>query len=215
MRKFCFLCGKKTSRLIKGYCEECYNKEFKLIELPKEVSLKVCRHCSKIEEKNKWKDISPEEFVIKNEVKILGKNVKLEIKREEDVLIISAIGNLEKSEKIKREVYEVVLKIKKSVCPFCSKKGRYFESVMQLRGNFSDKEINFIKKVLDASENTFYNIKKVKKGIDIYINRKFVAKRISKIVSRKYKCEVVKSFELITRKEGKNIYKNVILLRFQ
>ena len=55
--KFCFLCGKKTEKLIEGYCEECYNKEFKLIEAPKEISFIICSRCNRIKYKNKWKDI--------------------------------------------------------------------------------------------------------------------------------------------------------------
>ncbi len=212
-RKFCFLCGKETEKLIEGYCEECYNKKFSLIELPKEISVKICRKCFKIEEKNKWKKISIEDFV-KEKIKILGKNVKLNIKKENDFLSISAIGKLEKSRKIKKENYKIILKIEKKVCPFCSKKGRYFESVIQLRGNISDEKINFIKKLLNSEKDIYFDTKKVKGGIDIFINRKFVAKRLAKIVSKKYKCKVIRSFELITRKEGKNIYKNVILLRF-
>jgi NMD protein affecting ribosome stability and mRNA decay len=30
--------GKKTEKLIDGYCEKCYNKEFNLIEVPKEIT---------------------------------------------------------------------------------------------------------------------------------------------------------------------------------
>jgi len=214
--KFCFLCGKKSEKLIEGYCEECYNKQFQLIEVPKEIDVTLCSKCGLVKERNKWKDIGIEDF-IKNKIKIIGKDVEIRIERN-DTFEIHAKGYLNNSKKLKEEVQEIVVNENKIVCPNCFKRfGGYSEAILQLRGNITNEILNFVDDqiVSDFLKNKkiFYRIKEVKGGFDLYINNKSLARKIAIILKNKYKAEVKKSFKLVTRKQGRDIYKNIILIR--
>jgi len=209
--KFCFICGKKTENLINGYCEECYNKKFQLIKVPEEINVTICNKCNKIKEKNIWKDIEIDEF-LRNKIKVLGKDVKLKIE-ENDVLKVYAKGFLEGSENLKQEVHEVKLKIKKEVCLECSRKySDYYEALIQIRGSLTNDDINSIDDIILIRKG-FYRIKEVKDGYDFFISNKFLAEKITEFLKKKYKAEIKKSYKLVTSKQGKNIYRNIILVR--
>jgi nonsense-mediated mRNA decay protein 3 len=205
--KFCFVCGKKTEKLIEGYCEDCYNKSFNLIQLPDRLAVFCCSKCGKIREKNSWKDIEIEKL-IKNSVKALGKNVKIEITGNK----IFVTGNLKTSKKAKEEVHELNIKIIKILCPECSRRcGGYYEAIIQLRGNISEEILNFIDK--EIKEKSFYKIEPVKEGFNLYIENKNIANQIADKLKRIYRLKVKKSFKLYTKKEGKDVYKSVFSVK--
>ncbi len=209
--KFCFICGKKTEKLIKGYCEECYNKKFQLIEIPKEIFVTICTKCNKIKEKNMWKDIEIDEF-LRNKIKILGKDIKIRFEIN-DALKVYAKGFLEGSKNLKEEFYEVKLKINKQVCLECSRKfGEYYEAIIQIRGNLTNDDINSIDDIVLMGKG-FYRIKEVKGGYDLFISNKSLAEKITEFLRKKYKAEIKKSYKLVTSKQGKDIYRNIILVR--
>ena len=209
--KFCFLCGKKTENLINGYCEECYKKKFQLIEVPEEITVAVCKKCNKIKEKNVWKDIEIEK-ILRDKIKILGKNVRIKIE-ENDNLKIYAKGLLKGSKGLKEEIHEVKVKIKKENCPDCSKKsGKYYESVIQVRGCLTNDDINSIDDIVLA-RGGFYRVEEVKGGYDFFISSKSLAKKITEFLRKKYKTKVKKSFKLVTKQEGKDIYRDTALVR--
>lgn len=207
--KFCFLCGKKTEKLIKGYCEECYNEKFQLIKIPEKISLTICVKCNLIKYKNKWKSIKD---VIRNKIEVVGKNVGIEIE-ENDVISIHASGFLKDSKKPKEEIHEIKLKLRKTVCLSCSRKyGDYYEAILQLRGKISNDIIDFIDDQVIIKK-SFYRAENVKGGLNLYLKNKSLANKIANDLKEKYNAEIKKSFKLVTKKEGRNIYRNVILIR--
>lgn len=209
--KFCFLCGKKTEKLSKGYCEECYNKKFQLIKVPEEIVVNVCSKCRKIKEKNSWKDIEIDK-ILRDKIKILGKNVRIRIEKN-DIMKVHAKGFLEGSKVIKEEVHEVEIKFRKETCTDCSRKfGRYYESVVQVRGNLTDEDVNLIDDIV-LSKNGFYRIEDVKGGYNFLLSSRALSRQIAELLKRRYKTEIKKSFELVTKQEGIDIYRNIILVR--
>jgi nonsense-mediated mRNA decay protein 3 len=204
--KFCFVCGKETEKLIEGHCEDCYNKSFNLIEIPKEIIIVLCSKCKKIRQKNMWKDIEIEDLV-KNSVKILGRNVEITLNGDK----VLAKGLLKNSKKAKEETHEIIIRIIKTTCPECSKKlGGYYESIIQLRGDVTEEVLNFIDR---EAKKTFYRTEPVKEGFNLYFGDKNIAGQIADKLKRRYNFEIKKSFKLFTRKEGMDIYKSTFLIR--
>lgn len=203
--KFCFVCGKRTEKLIKGYCEDCYNKSFSLIEIPKEISIVQCSKCKKIKHTNLWLDDI--ETAIRDKIKILGEGVKIKIRDNE----IFATGSLKGSRKIKEDKHKVNVRIIKTVCQECSKRyGGYYEAILQLRGNISEEVLNFVDR--EVNKRTFYRAENVKDGFNLYVGNKGIAEQIAETLSKKYKFKIRKSYKLFTKKEGKDVYRSIIFV---
>jgi len=209
--KFCFLCGKKSEKLIKGYCEECYKKKFQLIEVPEEISVTICSRCKKIKERYKWIENEIDE-ILRNKIKVIGRDVSIRIEKNEDAKI-HARGFLEGSKSIKEETHEVKIKLEKITCPTCSRKaGQYYESTVQIRGILTNDDMDAVDDVV-LERGGFYRIKEVKGGYDLFISDKSLARKIVEVFSNRHKVEIKKSFKLLTRRDGKDIYRDTILLR--
>jgi len=202
--KFCFICGKKNGKIIEGYCEDCYNKNFSLIEVPKELLITRCRKCSKIKKKDSWIDAGIEDL-IRDKIKILGKDVKIRV----DGNKIIANGFLKNSKKAKEEVHEINIKPIKTLCLKCSQKlGGYYETVIQLRGNVTNEILNLVDEKIN--EKSFYRAEAVKEGFNLYVGNKSVANDVAELLKKIYKFKISKSYKLFTKKEGRDIYRTMI-----
>ncbi|OGI12212.1 hypothetical protein A3K64_02675 [Candidatus Micrarchaeota archaeon RBG_16_36_9] len=212
--KFCFLCGKRTEKLVKGYCEDCYKKKFQLIEVPKEVDLTLCARCNQTKERFKWTENDTEK-ILRDRINVLGKNVGIRIEIDEEDAKVHAKGLLEGSKNPKEEVHEVKLKIRKTTCPTCSRKaGKYYESTVQIRGNLTNEDMDAVDDVV-LERGGFYRIKEVRGGYDLFVSDKSLAKKIAEVFKNRHKVEIKKSFKLLTRRDGKDINRDTILLRIE
>jgi nonsense-mediated mRNA decay protein 3 len=214
--KFCFLCGKKTEKLIEGYCEKCYNKKFNLIKVPEKIEITLCKKCNSIKEKTTWRDVDVEK-IIKSKIKVFGKKVDISIEVNGSVKI-HAKGLLKKSTKEKEEYYEIPLKRKKVTCPTCFKlSGDYHEAIIQLRGDITREVIDAIDDLVVGEilndKQVFYKIKEVRGGYDLYMSDKHITKRVSELLKKKFKAEIKKTYKLVTKKKGKDIYKSTVLVK--
>jgi len=209
--KFCFLCGKKNENLVKGYCEECYKKQFQLIEVPDEIAITVCTKCQRIKEKNIWRSIEIDN-IIRDRIKVIGKDVKIRTEVNGNAKIYAS-GYLEGLKKIKEEVQEVKLKMNKQICSDCSKQfGKYYETLIQVRGTLTNDDFDAIDDII-LKRGGFYRIKEVRGGCDFYLSSKNLEKSITDLLRRRYRVQIKKSFTLVTRQEGKDIYRDTVLVR--
>jgi nonsense-mediated mRNA decay protein 3 len=202
--KFCFVCGKKTEKLIEGYCEDCYNDKFNLIKIPKNLSIVICSKCKKIKQGIHWEDIEVEDF-LKNNIKTLGKDVKVEVKGNK----IFVTGTLENSKKSKEESHEINIKPIKTLCLRCSQKlGGYYETVIQLRGNVTNEILNLLDEKIN--EKSFYRAEAVKGGFNLYVGNKSIANDAVELLKKRYNFKISKSYKLFTKKEGRDVYRTMI-----
>lgn len=185
MKKFCYRCGKVTDDLEEGLCKDCRGMITKTVEIT------ICAKCGKIKEGKVWK----------------SKQIESAIKDKLDAREIDLEKNIAKTRKgeIRFET-----KIKKEICTRCSRfASGYYESVLQLR-NFSTEEIQRIFSIINEE----FRIEENKHGIDIYLMRKPLAEKIARKIKRIFKnIEIKKSFELVTVKDGKRVYRNYISVR--
>ena len=211
MKKFCFICGEKTQDLKEGRCKQCYNKNITLIKVPEEIVVTTCSKCGLFKVKHKWKKTTIR-YVILDKIKIIEKNVKIEVnKKGVNYEIIATNG--------KEEVHKIRLKILKRVCQVCARKfTQYYNAVLQIRGDYDDDVIDFIDDQLfiisKKDKMAFYTFDKIKVGINIRIGSKSAATKIAEKLKKKYKCTVKRSYKLIGKIKGKQIYRDFISLRF-
>lgn len=97
------------------------------------------------------------------------------------------------------------------ICRNCSREsGGYYESILQLRGDFSENIVEFIEEKI--REESFCRIEEVKNGFDFYVGSKSVANKVAEILRRKG-FEIKKSYKIVTRKDGRDVYRTTILAR--
>jgi nonsense-mediated mRNA decay protein 3 len=189
MRRFCYKCGKQTERLIDGLCEECIEQEM----IKKVVSIEywICPRCGRIREGKVWK--------IKSLEDVLKKRLKATRIDMEKGLAETVSGKIRFS-----------LEIRKVTCIHCSRiAGGYYESVLQLRG-FSNDEIT---KITQMIKEEFFT-KTSKHGHDFYFLKKSSAEKVARRIKKTFKnVEIKKSYKLVTKKDGVDVYRNYVSVR--
>ncbi len=211
MGKFCFICGKETEKLIEGYCQKCYDKNISLIKVPDEINVTVCVKCGSIRIKNKWKKADIKNLILEK-IKLLVKNIEIEIKEGNIFYEIIATNH-------KKEMHKIKIKLNKTVCPICARKYTdYYEAVLQIRGKYNDTIVKRIENQLSRlgkrDRKAFYRIMKVKDGFDIRVGSKAAAAHIAESYKKKHNCKIVKSYKLFGKKKGREIYRDFISIRF-
>jgi len=217
-RKFCFVCGKSTDKLIEGYCEECRGEKENLIEMPKKFELTVCSRCNRVKFNNRWHDSSVED-VLNKKIKTKGRITKFEIERDGKFYYAIVKGYPEGSTKLREEKERIPVHINKIVCSQCIRKwGGYYEAIVQIRGKYTRPMLDLVEEIVERSkgkdEKAFISkISRVKGGFDYYLGSKKIAMKIASEMKKEYDAEIKKSYELVTQKEGKDVYRNIYSVR--
>lgn len=199
---FCPECGNTEEPLIDGICKNCFLKTYKMLKIPENSTIKVCKHCNSKLLKGQWIDeYIPEEEIIyrtlEEEIQldelVEEPIINLEIKQMRGTIAeceIQAIGNILGTEI--NEKHETNIKINHTVCPNCSKKeSGYYEAVLQVRAdkrNLKTEEIHEIETIINKTiekqskkDKLAYipQILKPKEGIDYYIGSLKTARKIT------------------------------------
>jgi nonsense-mediated mRNA decay protein 3 len=207
------LCGKKTDKLIEGYCTDCYKKEKESLKIPEKFSFTVCSKCKRFKINNKWKwkeimNLVREKADLKSDVRL-----SLEKYNNTNYIFVADSG--------KGRKYEIRVHLNRIMCPDCTRRhGGYYEAILQVRGDeelIDEKVIDFIEnKFLElekSDKRAFFRVKETKGGLDFYIGSKAAANKVSKLLKMRFGADIKKSFKLYGKKEGRNVYRNVISAR--
>ena len=210
MKRICIVCGKDAE--VGNFCKDCFISKHKLFEI-KDFSIIICRN-NDMYYFRKWKDFLNtkqmiQEFV-SNEIKRFGKIEKiLTLFRpfkdgyKVDVKCIGKISNIRKAEE-----KQIHISIKKKMCDDCIKlSGRYHEARFQIRGEYFDKIMDKVSKLLPKT----CWIEKNKYGYDIFFTNKQEAGELASYLKKKH--EVKKSFKVVGSKKGKMLNRDFYAIR--
>lgn len=212
--KFCPACGKETNVLFNGLCESCFGERNKLAEIPEKIKIKVCSNCGKIEGARirKFNEKEVKKIIMQN-IKTNGKIKDIEITERNGKVKIEVSGLMEgKIEK--KEILETKIMIKKRLCETCGKvRGGYYEAVLQIRSDDKEKIENALcdMKSMICKRGTITKIEQTKNGVDIYFTPKKILKYILKSMPKTK--EIKRSYTLVTKKDGRDLYRNTVLVR--
>ncbi len=217
--KFCPVCGRETDLIIEKLCSRCFKEKNKLATIPEEIKITVCKNCGKIKETkvNKITERGLREIILKN-IKINGKKEKIKIKKIKEmpkkIKFEIKVTGLLKGVIEKKETLETKIIIKDRLCDICGKvKGGYYEAVIQLRSENEEKNndaLFFLENEINK-KGFLTKIEEKKKGFDVYFAPKKIANNIIKNI--KDVKEIKKSYTLATKKDGRDLYRNTILVR--
>jgi nonsense-mediated mRNA decay protein 3 len=234
---FCYQCG-KSEVLIEGLCAECYIKQYHILTISTDISVRICAHCNAKFIEGKWIDanISHEEIIYRT----IEDSIEINPSSENPIIdmnIIQMRGTIAESTveatdtvfgKEVQEKHDVNVRLNKDVCPVCSKRNsNYYEAVIQIRSqlkkieNKKKEEIdNFINKTLDKlykKDKLAYISQKneIKEGVDYYIGSLKSARKLSSAIQERFGGVITESARLVTknRDTGKEIYRFWLAIR--
>lgn len=207
----CIKCGKRSEEI---YCEECYLEERPLIKSYKKINFVKCSECGRHLYRNMWvkdriKDLIKESLIFDSRIEIDG--LDYELNRNEIIVTINASHG---KQKIKQS-FSLPLNLVNKMCEDCSKKGQYFEAILQLREPRED-IIRFIEREVEKQKNVFINEKqKVIGGIDFYLTSNKFAKKLGRKLQQNFGGELKISPRLHSKDKhtGKELYRLSVLFR--
>jgi nonsense-mediated mRNA decay protein 3 len=235
---FCPECGSTDKEMVGDICIDCFLKEFQMIEIPKRIEVEICSHCNSKFQEGKWIDeFIPEEEII---YRALEKNIKiadevsneiinLEIDQIKGTLascFVEVIGEVHGAQI--EETHESEVKIKKTVCPTCSKvQSGYYETVIQFRADKREIKSEEYAKADEIVERTLHKqsksdklaycpqIAKLKEGYDYYIGSFKSGHKVAEALKEEFGGIIKESPRLISedKSTGKGLYRVWISVR--
>lgn len=235
---FCPECGSTDKKMVGDICIDCFLKEFEMIEIPNHIEVQICSHCNSKLEEGKWIDeFVPEEEIIyralERNIKIAdevsNEDINLEIDQIKGTLAncyVEVIGEVHGVQI--EETHDTEVKLKKTVCPTCSKvQSGYYETVVQFRAD--NREINpeeyakadeIVERTLikqSKSDKLAYcpQIAKLKEGYDYYIGSFKSGHKVADALKEEFGGIIKESPRLISedKSTGKGLYRVWISVR--
>lgn len=235
---FCPRCGSDDEDLYDGVCRSCFIEEVQMIRIPDEVDITICAHCNSLLKGIKWMDsqLGDEELVelaVTKNIEASGHVDDLELSVEILTVRGSNYESLIRAEgtvlgKRLHEEHIVNVKIKRAVCPDCSKYASgYFESVIQIRADNrfpSSRELQSIDEIMRTKTHELSmknrmayvsDVAVLKEGVDYYVGSYKAAKKLVNAVREAVGGIIQESPRLIGRdkSKGKDIHRIWISLR--
>ena len=182
MKRFCYWCGALEAErgpLIGGLCQRCFAEGNRLLRVPAELEVTICRRCGAHLVGKQWREAGEGDpianavratvlsslevarltdagtkFLRPHEVPEL--ELRVEPKLTEGVIKIRAHGKVHELQ-VKPQLEEARIKfsLKRSTCDVCAlKSARHYEAILQVRGKLTREKRSEIRKMLQklASE---------------------------------------------------------------
>lgn len=219
--KFCPRCGKETSELVEGLCEECFQKKSEIFVVPKKLEMNVCKHCGRYKEGGSWKE-GKLDNVLQNLAKdslTTERNLaskKIEIKKGTDYKI--EITGTDKETGLE-EKKKIEVDINYGTCDICAKiSSGYFTTTLQIRGPEEklERALEICEKTFDRKgnpEDFISDVRDVKNGYDLYMSSNSLARKMVSRLRNKFKIEKKSSKTLYGERDGQRIYRSTYLAR--
>lgn len=206
--KHCPLCNASSAdvKFYGEFCENCLGKKLKA-ELPGYVELEVCKECGRARLGKEFLPLDERnaEQMLKSKYK--GYKMKL-------VSMHLPLARIRVTEAGSGLTVEKGIDIgfKKTLCETCSRKrGGYFESVIQFRGNPErmNRLIASLQNYLSKNDGFIAKVEELHSGVNVFVSSKAL---VTSFLSRK-DLESKASFTLHTEKRGKRLYRSTYSVR--
>ena len=232
----CPKCGKECEKLFGSVCKACFLENFKLIDLPLVLHIRICGRCGAYFHKNRWESLGSLDEVVLRAVEDAifvhneAEGVELDLEpRELTPYIYSVkvkVDAFVKGESIHAEA-ETEVRILRTACDMCSREsGGYFEAIIQLRaaGRLpAEEEIKqcmaLVREVLGSMKKKgdrlafISNTDVLKEGLDLYMGSVNASRQICRIISSELGGNFAESPTLVGMKDGKDLYRITFSMR--
>jgi nonsense-mediated mRNA decay protein 3 len=224
-RLFCPNCGRNVGKTYDGLCSDCFIDKLELIHYPKVLNAKRCPNCGYYFIKGKWtRDVVLEaisEVKMNEEAKDDEMIIKDEIGEDEISLHITAIATV-RGIRVEKEA-DMEIMLKSASCERCSRiASGYYESIVQVRADGRAlieeelkkcEEIAYKESDMGGDRMAFVKVKEIKAGMDIYVGRKSLGRKIAKSIIGELGGKYSESAKIFGRKDGRNVYRTTLVVR--
>ena len=235
---FCPECGSTDKEMVGDVCIDCFLKDFQMIEIPKHIEVQICSHCNSKFDEGKWID----EYIPEDEIiyRALEKNIKIHDEVKNEIInleidqmkgtiaecYVEVTGEVHNTQI--EETHESEVKIRKSVCPTCSKvQSGYYETVIQFRADNREIKLKEYALADEIVERTLIKqsktdklaycpqIAKLKEGYDYYIGSFKSGRKVAEALTEEFGGIIKESPRLISedKSTGKGLYRIWISVR--
>ncbi len=232
----CPKCGKECEKLLDSVCRDCFFENFKLIELPLVLHLRICSRCGAYFHKSRWEDFGKleeaVEKVVEDALLIHAEAEDIELYLEPRQLtpyiymVRAEVDALVREEPLHAQA-ETEVRVRREACDMCSREaGGYFEAIIQVRaaGRLPTEEEK--KRSLAIARETMQQMKKkgdriafithtleIKEGVDLYMGSMNASKQVCRLISSELGGSYSESPSLVGMKDGKNVYRITYSMR--
>jgi len=221
LSKFCPLCGEEVNRLYgdeKKMCGQCFLERNRLLDIPDEASIEICTECGQMKEGGKWH----ERFTDKDRIELFFSQFD-----DEDADIEYSMEKRKKNHKVDYTVNKkgledsdtVLIELTEVICRNCKGfEGAFTKSKIQVRGENIEEISGLIDKRAQNLEEKNHddflvNKSDVEGGLDYILSTEHMSQHIINVVTKRFDLEVSRSYQLIGKRDGKDVYRNTVLLR--
>lgn len=228
---FCVECGAEGPTY-DGLCAKCFSKRHPVVRAPEVLDVSRCSSCASFQFKSGWSKMDPDPAIprlLRERIPPLAPFERVSfthVAREEDAnnlaLTVKALGRYQDLEAV--QDFHVRVRIKPALCDTCQKqKSRYFEGILQVRGDgreLTRGEIRAVRTFVlarvdrDDTPKTFISrIEEVHGGLDFYVSTNALGKSLSRELAESFGGTVSTSPKLFGQRQGKEIYRVTSLVR--
>lgn len=219
LSKFCPVCGKEAGRLYgdKKMCGQCFLERNRLLDIPDEASIQVCEECGRMKQDGKWHPRFKDRDRVDLYFSQFDEDTDIEYgieRREENLRIDYTV-----SKKGLEDSGNVIIESSEDICRDCKGfEGGFTKSKIQVRGENLEEISGLIDqrcKNLEAKNHDDYlvNRREVKEGFDYHLSTEHMCQHVIKAVTKRFDLDVLRSYQLIGKKNGKEVYRNTAVLR--
>jgi len=236
--EFCVVCGATGRALTDGVCAECAATRVTLVSAPERAVVVICPHCGARRSGAQWERAGASPLVTAEDLApFLRVHPEVGIRRirwEE----VSATGTVRELVGVADVMFrgvdreaEVRLSVRTEhqTCTDCSRKsGRYYTAVIQLRGGLERSHekspalharLEHVWTALLAESRADWRnavswTEELPEGYDVFFTQTLAARAVAKLARQKYGVRPKESATLFGRKDGQDIYRVTLCLRF-
>ena len=223
--KVCPKCGKTENDVpfIGYFCRDCYLEDNPVVQVPEKIEVPVCVFCERIYT-GRWVAFSLEALRdwLRRKLRVGVEDASIcfsfpEVEDDGASFLYVVKGNISG---VPVEVSgKGEIQWKKTLCPRCAREsGGYYEAIIQVRGKNPEARAEEVASLVTRERGEYNFVSKVvnrKEGIDLYVGSKKIAEKVARKIERRYGIKPVRSYTLVTERDGKRLYRLTVALHFK
>ncbi|MCQ1537164.1 NMD protein affecting ribosome stability and mRNA decay [Methanosarcina sp. KYL-1] len=232
----CPKCGRECEKLVVSVCRDCFLENFKLIDLPLVLHVRICGRCGAYFHKSRWENIGRLENVVLRAVEDTlfihadAEDVELYLEPKEitpyTYMVRAEVDARVRGEPVHAEA-ETEVRVQRVACDMCSREsGGYFEAIIQIRaaGRFPTEEEKrrcaaIVRESMESMKKKgdrlafITDAQELKEGADFYMGSMNASRQVCKLISSELGGTFSESPTLVGMKDGKNLYRITFAMR--